>query len=68
MKFVSALCATALSLVGVTPASTQTYPPSPGTFVFKGPTTITNGLTLNCILTVNVYVTSSSTAVATPSI
>ncbi|CUS46715.1 MAG: hypothetical protein V4610_20010 [Pseudomonadota bacterium] len=69
MKFVSAICATALALAGTAaPASAATYSPTSGTFVFQGSVVVKKGLTLNCTLKLTVNVTSSTTATVTPAL
>lgn len=55
MKFVSAICATALALAGTAPAMATTYTPA-GTFVFQGSVVVKKGLTLNCTLKLTVVV------------
>ncbi|WEJ99529.1 MAG: hypothetical protein P0Y59_21895 [Candidatus Sphingomonas phytovorans] len=67
MKFVSAICATALALAGTAaPASAATYSPTSGIVVFQGSVVVKKGLTLNCTLKLTVNITSATTATATP--
>lgn len=69
MKFVSAICATALALAGTAaPANAQTYSPTSGTVVFQGSVVVKKGLTLNCTLKLTVTITGATTATATPAL
>lgn len=65
MKFVSTLCAAALTLAGTAPASAQTFSPV-GQAVFEGSVVVQKGLTLNCKLRLTINVVNSSTALAIP--